>query len=344
MAYEMLQVDESGRILEDVSCSGCDASLEGENAGGVCPNCGEPIALSLVGRAVAHLDRDGRVTDLVACLTCGYGLRGIEGSGVCPECHTPVGPSLEFNLLRYADASWVKRVADGLLLYFLGLLLAIGMGIGNMVLGIIFQNDPAIRAIIGLAVTIVLGVFLSIAVWWTTAPDPDVHLPVQKRLGANLARLFIIPQYVLTLPGLYYAAVATSPAGQLTAGLIQMPVALIGVVVAAGLMLHFAQLAKRVVDEKLERWARIILWLNVVGSIVGVIGGSIAMASMLAAGGAPGTPGVTVSGGAMVGLAVGGLAGCAGGLVGIVATIWQLILVYQLRRYFARGAKAAVRS
>jgi len=143
MAHLPLPVDLTGRILDDVPCSACDKSLKGENFAGCCPNCGSVIALSLVGWAVAHVDSQGRIDEPLTCTTCGSALSGVEATGVCPRCRSPVGPTLETNLLRYANPRWVKGVSDGLMLYFIAMVLNLLLTLGNMVFASIMKNDHA---------------------------------------------------------------------------------------------------------------------------------------------------------------------------------------------------------
>ncbi len=340
MAHVLLHVDHEGQILDDVPCSTCDMPLKGANAGGYCPNCGAVIALSLLGRAVTHLDGQGKIAEPVACATCGYPLIGVDPAGACPECHGPVGPALEMDLLRYANPRWLKGVSDGLMLYFISMILNLLLTIGNAVFGIIWKNDPGLRTIVGISVTVVMGIFSTIAIWWVTSPDPDTPLPLQKRAGANLARLLVIPQFALALPGIYFTNAASTPTGQMQAGLISLSIGLIGLAVSAGMLLHFGQLARRAVDERLERWARIILWLSVGGMLVGMIGGAVAMASLVASGMATpgGAPGATSpSGGAFIGMFAGGLTACSGALAGLVGLVWLIVFIFSLRTHFARA-------
>jgi len=346
MAHELLQIDVDGRILEDVPCSSCNAPLKGENAGGYCSNCGAVNALSLLGRAGVHTDAQGKIAEPVVCLNCAYPLIGVDPTGVCPECHSPVGPALEASLLRYGNPRWLKKVNDGLLLYFIAMMVAIGLAFGNMGLGIALKNDPALRTIIGMSTTLVMGIFMIIAVWWVTAPDPDTPLPLQKRGGANLARLLIVPQFALSLPSIYFTNAATTPAGQMQAGLISMPIQLIGLLVSVGIVLHLIQLARRAVDEKLERWGKIILWLSIGGTLLAILGGSIVMASMLASGmtaggGGAGGGATAPSGSAILGLAVGGFGGCIGSLIALVAMIWLAVLIFKLRAHYGMASKIA---
>ncbi len=341
MAHILLRVDRDGRILEDVPCSSCNASLKGAGAGGLCPACGANIAVSLLGRAAVALDDAGRIDEPVRCSMCGHILRGIDPHGECPECRAPVGPTLEMNLLRYANAAWVKKVADGLMLYLIALLVTIAMGLANAGIAFALRGDPALRTIIGLTVSAVTCVFLTIAIWWLTAADPDTPPAHQKRLGANLARYLIIPQYLLTLPGAYFASVAATPAEELRAGLVQMPAGAIGILVGVGVLLHLIVLTQRVVDEKLERWARIILWINVIGSSLALAGGVVSMISMLASGASPAAGNMPQSGPALIGLIVGGFAGCTGLLGTLIATVWQIVLIVCLRRYYSSAAHGA---
>ncbi len=342
MAHVLLRVDRDGRIVEDVVCFSCNASLKGTGAGGLCPGCGANVALSLLGRAVALLDERDRIDEPVLCLTCGHILRGVDPMGECPECRTPVGPALEMNLLRYANAGWLKKVADGLMLYLIAILAAVAMGFASAGVAFVLQGNPALRTLINLVVTALTCVLLTIAIWWVTAADPDAPPAHVKRVGANLARYLIIPQYLITLPGMYLAAIAADPADQLRASLLQMPAAALGVVVTAGVLLHLRGLARRIMDEKLERWALIILWISVISSGVAVAGGVVSMLSMLASGASPSTGNMPQSGPALIGLIVGGLAGCAGGLVSLIAMVWQIVLVVQLRRGFAAALRSVL--
>jgi len=342
VAYEPLQVDREGRILDDVPCSGCDHSLKGIVAGALCPDCGETIALSTLGRAVCRADSNGRIDEPVACTTCHHILRGIDPNGVCPECQMPVGPSLEANLLRYSNRHWVKKVADGLLLYVIALGLSVLLGIIGAILMRVLQTNPALVAIIMITISVVSGAFLTLALWWVTSPDPDTPITAQKRLGANLARYSIIPQFICSAGVGALAQVTAGSQNQVLVGLLQIPVGILGMIVAIGMLLHFRQLALRVIDEKLAQWARTILGLNVGGTILAMIGLSVIYGAALLNGGAmPTAGGPPPSGPMLVGMIVGGAAGCVGGLISLTATIWMIVLIFKLRGYFAPAAKAA---
>ena len=47
------------------------------------------------------------------CVHCGYNLRTLDSTGQCPECGAPVSDSTGSNLLRAADAHWLKKIAHG---------------------------------------------------------------------------------------------------------------------------------------------------------------------------------------------------------------------------------------
>lgn len=332
MAHLTLEVDRDGMIVEAVPCAACNTPLQGERASGLCPGCGDPVAHSLLGRAVARLDGSGQVAEPVMCDTCGYVLQGVAPDGACPECHAPVGASLEGNLLRYADRGWLKKVRDGLMLYVVGIGVAILMSVSSMVIGMAIP-DPAIKVVAGIAAMLVMGGFLVPAIWFVTAPDPDIDLSLQRRGGANLARVLVIPQFVLAVPGAYLSGIASTPTAQINAALIQLPLSVIGMLVTIGTLLHFKELARRVVDEKLVSWSWTILWLYVASTALAIIGGAL----LLVVGATAGNAG----GGAMVVTGFGALLACAGGLVSLVTLVWMIILIFRLRSYFARAAKMA---
>lgn len=52
----------------------------------------------------------------ILCVSCAYNLRGLGEKGKCPECGIPIERSLWGDLLKYADASWLRRLRIGLLL------------------------------------------------------------------------------------------------------------------------------------------------------------------------------------------------------------------------------------
>jgi hypothetical protein len=49
----------------------------------------------------------GNVDADIPCRKCGYNLRGLAVDGRCPECATPVGVSINGELLRYSDPTFV---------------------------------------------------------------------------------------------------------------------------------------------------------------------------------------------------------------------------------------------
>lgn len=340
MAYEILHVDREGRIIDELPCSACGHSLRGQSAGAACPGCGETIALSTLGRAVCRVDERGLLDESLRCSTCGYDLRGIDPAGACPECHVPVGQSLEGNLLRYGDPRWTKKVADGLVLYVIALVLAIVLGIGAALLRIFIQ-DAAVIALVTIVAQVVSGVFSIIALWWATAPDPDTPLTAQNRMGANIVRLCVVPAIVGGAAVGAASPFATSQQGQLIAMMFQVPVGLLNLAVAIGLLLHLGELARRVVDEKLASWARTILWLNVIGAVLGIGALIIIFSASLATGLPLPSPGQQPAG-AMLGAGIAsGAIGCLGILLTIIATIWIIVLLFKLRRYFTAASRAA---
>ncbi len=69
-----------------------------------------------------ELDSRGHIDQPVSCARCGYELRGLNPRGACPECGRMIIRSIRGNLLRYADADWVKMLRDGVLAVLIGTL------------------------------------------------------------------------------------------------------------------------------------------------------------------------------------------------------------------------------
>ncbi len=340
VAYEPLHVDRDGHILEDIPCSGCNRSLKGAVASGWCPDCGETIALSVVGRAVCRLDDQGRLLESLRCSSCGYDLRGIDPASACPECHVPVGQSLEGNLLRYGDYHWIKKVGDGLLLYIVALAIAVALGIGAGVLRI-FIKDPAVVSLVTMATSVISGLFMIVAIWWITAPDPHTPITAQQRRGANMARLLIIPQVIAAGALGVLGAFATSSQGQVLVMLFQVPIIILAVFVGVGLLMHMREMARRVVDDKLANWARTIIFLTIIGNGLLMLSMGAIAGTALVTGSPMPAPGQQPASGMLLASIAGGLGSCTGGLIGLIATIWMIVLIFKLRKYFTSAAKVA---
>jgi len=67
------------------------------------------------------------------CIHCGYNLRGLIGGGMCPECGHAIAESLRGDLLRFANATWLRKVRLGIKMHLWALCLIFILGIAKSV-------------------------------------------------------------------------------------------------------------------------------------------------------------------------------------------------------------------
>ena len=113
-------------------------------------------------------DEAGAIISDVVCRRCGYNLRGLREAGRCPECGTPIGLSTHGDLLRFADPTWVEKLALGVKWMLWGIVVSIGVGILGSCPGRATAGGPAIQQVFGLLGSLV-GLY---GAWLLTSPDP----------------------------------------------------------------------------------------------------------------------------------------------------------------------------
>src|SRR5688500_14757059 len=117
-----------------------------------------------------------RVADDVACYRCGYSLRGLDAGGLCPECGGPVDESAARHAARLrgdvaslaaSDPRWLRRIAWGCGLVFLGGVATIGMQI-------ISQEDLPVPQTLRVSMFFATFVIPAGGAWMTASREP-VH-------------------------------------------------------------------------------------------------------------------------------------------------------------------------
>ncbi|HPF41142.1 MAG TPA: hypothetical protein P5081_15625 [Phycisphaerae bacterium] len=108
----------------------------------------------------------GLVVIDLPCRRCGYNLRTLAEAGRCPECGSPVGLSTRGNFLQFADPDWVARVARGLRIVYVMIIIGVVTGLA---VGCLSAVTPVLPVLVSLGLVIgeVYGV------WLMTAPDPS---------------------------------------------------------------------------------------------------------------------------------------------------------------------------
>jgi hypothetical protein len=217
-----------------------------------------------------RFDAAGTLVVDQTCRRCGYNLRGLHRDGRCPECGTPIGLSVRGDLLRYADPSWVERLARGSKFILRGLTVALLAAIGFMAgAWLVFSGmttttkpsaSPQLDLLTALVtVPILLGMLaFYYGIWLMTSPDPT-------RVGEDLyatSRKLVRITLLIGIGDLAVQAIAeqlTLPAP------VQIALAIIGIVAGLGGLVGFlaylrylSKLALRIPDQPLSKRARFL--------------------------------------------------------------------------------------
>ncbi len=265
------------------------------------------------------------------CLECGYNLRGLRSDGRCPECGTAVGRSLYGNFLRFAQPTYVRKLAGGVTLILWGMLVSFVVAAVAMIV----VGGPQE---IALSIAFLGGLVSVVGTWQVTSPDPGkldaqwgltsrrlVRATVLIGLGAGL--LEIVKAYTGTM----------SHAAQMVTGILGIALAVVQLVGEFARFIYFCRLALRIPDRALARSTRIVMWGHGITMALVVLCGAISIAS-----GPSSTPGSgPMSSSVLIGVAA--LAGVS--TIGATAfSIWWLCLLFKYRRRFIDQAHVAERS
>jgi len=325
-------------------------------------------------RREVRVDAEGRIAEGIACHGCGYNVRGLLRDGLCPECSTPVEQSIKGDLLKFRNPAWLDRLARGLLIIIISLLVNVAVGIlvgigGAVVVGMTAGGGgggttmgTAMAIVMGAGAILALIVSMAIVygVWLVTTPDP-VDFETERPLSARrLARWGIFaliagaPLQMLTqsamggggMPG----TVAFTPWFAVLAVVGQIVGIVVIVAQVAGLV-YLGQLALRVPRPSLAKQTRVVAWgYGIVMALSAIV--SVAMVIMMpmvmpGAGGGGGGGAGGAGGGAMpglpfgVGFLVAAIGGCVVGVGTLVFGIWALVLLFISRNAFVKVASEA---
>src|SRR5688572_8897843 len=111
------------------------------------------------------VDAAGVVISDVPCRKCSYNLRGLRLDGRCPECGRAVGLSVQGDLLRFSDPTWLRTLQRGVKLIIWGILVIVaGAIVGAVLAATMGANIPI------LLLPLIGNVLYLIGVWRLTEP------------------------------------------------------------------------------------------------------------------------------------------------------------------------------
>ncbi|MCA9256279.1 MAG: hypothetical protein KDA33_11615 [Phycisphaerales bacterium] len=267
----------------------------------------------------------GLVVIDLSCRRCGYNLRTLAEAGRCPECGSPVGLSTRGNFLQFADPDWVARVAKGLRVVFMMIIIGVIVGIAGGCLGAVTPLAPALASL-GVIVGRVYGV------WLMTEPDPS-GIGEEKNVSARkVVRVSTLVEVGASAVQVGVMALALGFGGVLVvlvlaAGVIS---GIAQIVAFFARYSYFAIIAGRIPDQQLVDRAFMLRKGIVISVLIGLIG----VAFAAAASGAPG------SGGDIFTL-IGAVIGLPAGLAFIVFGIWTIVYIYRMQQAVTHESEAA---
>ena len=202
-------------------------------------------------------DRESRtIGHDLSCMICGYNLRGLQTAGACPECGTDVGRSLQGDLLKFADQSWLGGVYNGTrLLGGANLLLVICLLAFILMPFLIRSPQSTGTAAIVIVFVTVLRVllpatilFTMIGAWLITRQEPRLYLAEEVTSSRILARASVLLMLIS-------CALAYAYPGMLRP-YVRVVMLISFVVALMSCLRHLTAIGRRIPEQKLVEQAR----------------------------------------------------------------------------------------
>lgn len=218
---------------------------------------------------LAEIGGDSTLLDDVRCVCCGYNLRGLHQNGACPECATPIGRSIRGDFLRFAEPEWVRRVAVGVLMLAVALIVALLLGCLGAAVSLLSMSR-------GVYLQMVISWFASfmtwVGTWLMTARDPSGFGEDLQRNSRRLIRAIAMAHCVIVVTGnIVSYSTAGAPGFVLLVAFMVLAMSILELVGDWLRFGYFGYLARRVPDVKLAARVEVLRWWFVLSKAVGAI-------------------------------------------------------------------------
>lgn len=219
----------------------------------------------------------------VPCVGCGYDLRGLSKGNACPECGRPMSDSVYPDRLLFADRVWLTRVAHGarrlMILAPIGCVAYMFAFVAPQIMALRSEPDPTwtlavIQKEMGSALT--RGSLLVIALMWiafawawfdASLPEPGRDGPWSRRL----ARALILVWAGIAIGDIVVGVVV--PTHRMHWETVQFFIeTLVGVAAVAAMAQYGRVLGRRIPNESLVRYSRLVAVLSVLFAAVWLVG------------------------------------------------------------------------
>jgi len=193
----------------------------------------------------------------VPCIQCGYNLRGLTSGGQCPECGKTIDESLRGELLRFANADWLRTIQRGISIAIIWAALGIVWKLSDRWIGLHYLSYSVVFMLI----------FSGIAlIWFAAAMLITVREPrtALQSSGVSLRHLIRTLAGVETVvPAIFHFTPGFPSIISIFVIFISI---LIHVVGLTAMLIFLRRLAQRIPNAFFERATTPLIWLVILNS------------------------------------------------------------------------------
>lgn len=274
----------------------------------------------------------------ISCRRCNQNLNGLPVDGRCPQCGAPIGMTLNGELLRYAEPSWVRMLRNGCVVMLTGMG-AVFLVVVLTIIAVVTTHSQSFTMRISSMGNFFATAIATCGLWMLTAPQPGLIAEDEFRTTRKVIRIVAIVGLVLGV-GNILGSLSDNPVWVTTwAGWVVIVVSLFSLVGVIAQLQYIEQLALRIPDVAISERADLLkLILPATQAIVLILSAisRFIFAPTSPTATPPATP--TMPPPAMIGL---GCLSIVFGLAALVMTVFYIIMLVKLTIELGRQAQLA---